>query len=121
MGRRVDRWEEESIDRIKQTAQQCRDKWINYSGASLLGIEKKLNDLAGQIKEMNSENEYNEIDLSHVKQRLEKLQEEVHRPTNVSIKGQSPTFINQISLLLPLYKGKNVRKDAMMNEKDFIH
>ena len=98
--KQIDRWEEESIDRIKQTAQQCRDKWINYSGASLLGIEKKLNDLAGQIKEMSSENEYNETDLSHVKQRLETLQEEVHRPTNVSIKEQSTSFINKISLQL---------------------
>ena len=62
----INQWENDSIDKIKQTAQLCREKLINYSNKSLLETEKKLNDLAQQIKEMRHENEFNEIHLNHL-------------------------------------------------------
>ena len=104
--KQIDQWEQNSIEKIKQTAQQCRLKWTNYSDEYLDIMEKKINDFAQQIKQMNAEDEFNEIDLNHLKEKLEKLEGELHRPNNVSIKEQSSSFIAEISLLLPLHKGK---------------
>ena len=98
LSKQIDQWEKKSIEKIKETAQLCRDKWTHYSNRFLQEIEKKLNDLAQKINEINQENEFTEIDLNHLKQRLVILQEQFHHPSNFVIKQQSASFIKKISL-----------------------
>ena len=102
----IDQWEKNSIDKIKQQAQLCRAQFTDHSNAFLRQMEKKLIDLAQRIKEIHQEDAFNEIDLNDLRQRLEKLEKELNQPTNVSIKQQSASFIDKISLLLPSEKGK---------------
>jgi hypothetical protein len=64
--------------------------------------------LAEQIKEMRHENELNEIDLNQLIQQLQKLQKELVQPPNASIKQQSTSFIDNISLLMPFQKGDHI-------------
>ena len=105
--KQIDQWGKDSIDQIKQTAQQCREKWIDYSNAYLLRIEKKLKDLAEHIKEMQREKEVNEIDLNDLKQKFEELRKELDQPRNISIEQEPTSFINKISLQIPsMTKGK---------------
>ena len=42
----LDQWERNSIEKIKQMAQQCPDKVIQCSNGYLLNIEQTLKDLA---------------------------------------------------------------------------
>ena len=84
----IDQWEKESIDKIKQTAQQCKDQWIHYSDTFFKDIDKKLHNLAQRIKETQRENEFNEIDLNYLRQKFEKLQKQLDQPTTVSIEQQ---------------------------------
>ena len=42
----IDQWERNSIEKIKQMAQQCPDKVIQCSNGYLLNIEQTLKDLA---------------------------------------------------------------------------
>ena len=102
----IDQWERDSINNIQQTAQRCRTEWIDYSNNFLLEMEKKLNQLAQQIQQIHQENEFSEIDLNLLKQKLQILQKELERPGNVVFKQCSTTSLNSISLLLPLGKGK---------------
>ena len=99
--KKIDQWERESINKIKQQAQQCRTQLINDSNSCLQQIEKKLKNLAEQIKEIHRENTFNESDLNNFKQKLEKLEKELTRPTNVSIERQSTSFIDNLSVRLP--------------------
>ena len=71
-------------------------------------MEQQLNELAKQIKLTNRDDEFNELDL---KEKLEMLQKNLHGSTNIPIKEQSTSFINKISLLIPLHKG------TILNEK----
>ena len=59
------------------------------------------------MREIHQENEFNELDLNRLKGNLEKLEEQLIQPTIVSIKRQSTSFIDNISLFLPTEKGKN--------------
>ena len=103
----IDLWEKKSIDQIKQTAQQCRYELISYSKRFLFRKEKKLNDLDKQIKEMNREDEVNEIQLNDLQKKFDKLQKEFHQSTKISIKEQSTSFISTISLVISsVGKGK---------------
>ena len=73
MIKHINQWEKDSIDKIKQTAEQCRQKLTNKS---LLKTEKKSNHLTQKIKEMRQENELDDVDLNYLTQRLQQLQEE---------------------------------------------
>src|ERR1700733_5904590 len=41
--KKIDKWEMDSIEKIKQTANQCREKLINYKNEFINEIENKLN------------------------------------------------------------------------------
>jgi hypothetical protein len=103
----VDQWEEDSINKIKQTAEQCRQRLINYTNKFIIEIENKLNDLAGKIKQTRHDNEFNEIDLDQIKEKLNKLKEELDKPSNVSIEQESSSFINKILVIIPFGKCNN--------------
>lgn len=102
---RIDQWEKYSIEKIKEIAQQWRDKWMDYSNHSLGKIEKKLNDLAKQIEDIHRENEFSETDLNFLNLKLRELCE-LHRSTDVLVERKSTALINNIHLRLPIWKGK---------------
>lgn len=92
----IDRWEIDSIEKIKEVAQQCREKWIKYLDRCLTNTEKKLDALSQQI---------NDMDLHRLKYRLQNLQDGLHRTTNVPMKQESTSFINKIFVLSSIEKG----------------
>ena len=105
--KQIDQWEIDSINKIKQHAQLYKTQFIRYSNSFLPKIEEKLIVLAQQMKNIHQEQAFNEVDLSHLKQKLQLLHEELNQPTNVSIKQQSTPFIDKISVRLPVGRGKN--------------
>ena len=116
----INRWEINAIEKIRRTAEECRKKYFDHSNGFLLEIETKLTNLAQQIQQMHREDEFNEIDLNHLKQRLNNLQNELRRPANVLIKEHSTSFINNISLRLPLHTGRKKRKRFSSNYSSFF-
>jgi len=101
----IDDWEETSISTIKQTAQHCRQRLINYTTKFISNIETKLNDLTKQIKQLTQENQFNEIDLDELKDRLKLLKDQLDKPPHVQIQQQPSTFINKIATILPIDRG----------------
>ena len=106
LSEQIDQWESDAIYKIQQMATKYKTQWMDYSKSLLVQIEKKLNHLAEQIKDIHRENAFNEFDLNQFRQRLKILYEELNRPFNVSIQQQSTLFINEISLLLPSGKSQ---------------
>lgn len=92
----INQWEKESIDKIQQTAEECRHKLIDYSYEYLLQIENKFNHLTEQIQTICGEN-----DFRHLEEMSEKLHEELHQATHLSIKEQSTTLIKNICIQTP--------------------
>ena len=93
----INQWEVNSIDRILQAAQECREKFLQYFNAFSLKLQRELNDLAQHTRQIRQENEFHESDLNELRQRLRKLQE-LHRTADISIRQQSTAVINLISL-----------------------
>jgi hypothetical protein len=48
----VDKWEKDSIYKIKQTADQCKPSLITYNNKSIIDLENKLHHIAKQLKEI---------------------------------------------------------------------
>ncbi|CAF4191031.1 unnamed protein product, partial [Adineta steineri] len=55
--KKIDQWEINSIEKIKEKAQHWREVVLEYSPTLINDIEKKFNDLTEQIKQIREENE----------------------------------------------------------------
>jgi vacuolar-type H+-ATPase subunit I/STV1 len=99
--KKINKWEEDSIEIIKQTADKCRKRLTKYTNVSIVIIENKLNDLAKHIKKIRQENEFNEMELNQLREKFKKLQEELDKPPYVSIDEESTSFINRIYVITP--------------------
>jgi len=102
----IEQWEEDSIMKIKQTAEECKQRLINYTNKYFIDIETKL---TNQIKEIRQKNKFNEIYLDKIKENLNKLKEELDKSSNISIKQVSSTFINEIVHVIPFNKGNKIK------------
>ena len=94
----IDQWEINAIEKIKQTANQCRERVINLTGSSIVEIEGKLDQLAQQMTKMRQEKEFNDLDLYRLKQQLNQLQNELIQLSNLCIRQQATAFIHLISI-----------------------
>lgn len=103
----IDKWENNSINKIKQTAEEYRQVLIEHINKFMNEIENNLNKLTDQIKEIRQEDEYNELDLDQLKIKLIKLTEQLEKSLNVSIKEDSTSFINK--LLIDISSGMIIR------------
>jgi nitrate reductase NapAB chaperone NapD len=59
-----------------------------------------LSKLTDQMREIHQENDFNEIDLKNLKQKLTKLEKQLDQIPNVSIREDSETFIKKISIVI---------------------
>ncbi|CAF1540897.1 unnamed protein product [Adineta steineri] len=95
----INQWETESIEKIQQKAQEYREIVIKSSETCIDDIEMKFEDLNEQIKQMEKENEFNEIDLDYLRHQLKEITEELNNPSKISIKEDSQSFMNEISII----------------------
>lgn len=105
----INQWERKSIDQVKQTAQKCRDIFSKHAVSFVLDIEKKFVQLTEQMKQMRRENEFNDLDLNEMKQKLNRMKREFLQPKNLCVEEHSTSFINFISLSAPSGK-KNLQE-----------
>ncbi|CAF1059489.1 unnamed protein product [Rotaria sordida] len=110
----VDKWEEDSIKKIKQTAEECRQTLIEHKNKHFIEIEKKLSQLTEQLKENRQENDFNEIDLDGFKMKLTKLTEELDQQSNIRIQQDSTSFINKLSVIV----SPEILQENNFNETD---
>ncbi|CAF1386202.1 unnamed protein product [Adineta steineri] len=83
--KQINQWEINSIQQIQHKALEYREIIIKYSQTCINDIELKFNDLNEQIKQIHRENEFNEINLNHLKNQLMKITQELNNPSNISI------------------------------------
>jgi hypothetical protein len=105
--KQIDRWEEESIKRIQQTAKQCRQLLSQQTSQHIHEIEVNLTELTAQMRQIRKENDFNEIDLSQFKQKLTQLAKELDQPSSISIQQDSTSLIKNISVALSSRKFVN--------------
>ncbi|CAF1117933.1 unnamed protein product [Adineta steineri] len=98
--KQIDQWEIKSIEIIQQKAQDCRQVAIESLQTCINDIEKKFNDLTEQIKHLQKENDFNEINLTHLTNQLIEITQELNNPPKVSIQQNSQPLINDISIIL---------------------
>ncbi|CAF1009147.1 unnamed protein product [Adineta steineri] len=98
--KQIDQWETNSIEKVQQKAQDCREIVNEFLRTFINAIEMKFNDLNRQIQQLHKENDFNEINLNYLRNQLRKITEELNNPSNISIQQNSQPFINDISIII---------------------
>ncbi|CAF1152603.1 unnamed protein product [Adineta steineri] len=97
--KQINQWEIESIDKIQQKAQEYRENAIKSLQTCINDVEMKFKDLDEQIKQIQKENEFNEINLNYLRNQLKEMTEELNNPLKISIKQDLQSLINEISIV----------------------
>ncbi|CAF1569642.1 unnamed protein product [Adineta steineri] len=95
----INQWEIESIDKIQEKAQEYRENVTKSSQICINDIEMKFQDLDEQIKQIQKENECNEINLNYLRNQLREMTEELNNPSKTSIKEDLQSLVNEISII----------------------
>jgi len=96
--KQIDQWERNSINIIRQTAGEARQRLLDYAAGHITKIEVKLNKLTDQLRESREENDFFETDLIQWREDLKRLKEELDRPPMITIKHSSTPLVTKISV-----------------------
>ena len=92
----INQWEINSIEIIKKTANEARQallKHINSAPKQNLS----LNQITNEIKHLRETEDFNELNLTDLKLKLNQLESQLHQPVNVILR-QDSTLIKKLSL-----------------------
>ncbi|CAF2129066.1 unnamed protein product [Rotaria magnacalcarata] len=97
--KQVNEWERDSIMKIKQTAEDCRQKLIRPTDDNIAEI-KKLNQFITDLRKIRDDDDFHEIHLNKWRLLLEELKKKLKQPLNVAILEEPTSFINKISIII---------------------
>lgn len=97
--KQIEQWEEKSIELIHKTANQCKDILFKHTNEYFHQIDICFMKLTEQLRKLRQQNDFNEIDLNHFKDKLKKLQQQFHRSPNIYIQQNPSNYIGEISVL----------------------
>ena len=96
----IDKWEVDSINKIQQTAEECRQLLNQHKNERILNMENKLTKLTEELKRIRKYNEFNEIDLNQLQVKLKELKDEVDQSQNIKIREELTPFVSKISVIV---------------------
>lgn len=98
--RQIDQWEQESINKIRETAQETRQLLMQHTTKYFNEMEVKLDKLTRQLRESRQENDFIETDLRQWKQQLKSLEDELQRPSTITVRHDSAPLVTKICVNL---------------------
>lgn len=94
--KQIDTWERESINKIRETADEVKQLLTQHINGHYHDIEMKLNKLTKQLKEIREENDFNEINLRQFQEDLTRLSMEPIKIPVINIPQDSSSSTNNI-------------------------
>jgi chromosome segregation ATPase len=96
----IDQWEHESIQKIKQTAEEIRQIVLIHTNDNLGSTKDKLNKLTEQLRDSREKDDIMETDLQKWEEELQLIKEQLNRPStpNIIIQQSSTPLINKLQV-----------------------
>lgn len=107
----IDRWEQESIQRIQQVAQQARSTANEIMAKNIFDIRQRLDRIGSNLEERRKEENYLDDDIMLIKNRLEQINHTVHHIHESIRVDQSMSDDADWNAMLKVTVAKNFGKD----------
>ena len=99
--KQINQWEYDSIQKIKQKADECRKRLINHTNDSIDHIDIQLNETSQQFSSNEKQKKnFNDIHLKDLRKKLEELNKQLNQLESLSIEQMPNSFISEISIRL---------------------
>lgn len=95
----IDQWEQESIARIRQVAEDTKLLLATYINEHVIDIEEKLAKLTNQLQQSREMDDIIETDLDTWKEELAQLTEEFNKPSHITFERPPNALINAINVV----------------------
>ena len=95
---RIDQWEQESIQKIKQTAEEVRQTLLIHTNEHIDQTKEKLDKLANQLKHSRDEDDIIETDLQKWKEELQQMTQQFSKPSNIKIQQSLIPLVNKVQV-----------------------
>jgi hypothetical protein len=92
----IDQWEYDSMNKIRQAAEETRQLLVKYTAGYFNEIEVKLNQLTHQLRESRHENDFIETDLQKWDQQLKQLKDDLSKPSTITVRHDSTPLVTKI-------------------------
>ena len=90
----VNQWEDESIQKIKQTAQEIRKTLLVHIDQNRISVKDRVN----QLRVSREQDSITENRLNKWREELEQLTQEIDKPSNIAIQQTELSLINKIQI-----------------------
>jgi hypothetical protein len=94
--KQIDQWENESINKIRQAAEEARQILIKHSAELNMKLEEKLEMLTNELKQSRQENDFFEPKLNQWKEELAQMNHDLTKPSNITIRNDSTPLVTKI-------------------------
>jgi len=94
----IDQWERDSINKIRQTAEEARQVVFKHTTEHIKELETNLNKLTEQLRQSREENDFFETDLRRWNDELTRLTEELVKPSNIHFREDATALVTKISV-----------------------
>jgi len=109
----INDWERNSLNKIRQTAEEARKKVLEHTNQHFEQIEIKVNELTKQFQQSREENDFYETDLRYWNEELTRLSKELVKPSNINLRQDNSAFINKISVDITSSKSTTKKKKML--------
>ena len=96
--KKIDEWERESIDKIRQAAEAARQLLSQHTKEHITEAEVQLNKLTDQLRQSRQDNDFVETDINQWKEELHKLKEELIKPSTITLEQDSTPLVFKINV-----------------------
>lgn len=92
----IDQWENESIKKIQQTAEEARELLRQHTTAHVKRVEIMLSNLTDQLRQGRGDNDFVETDLHRWTEQLTELTTKLNNPSNISLRQHTKPLVTQL-------------------------
>jgi phosphoglycerate-specific signal transduction histidine kinase len=94
----IDEWENESIDKIRQAANEARQVLLKHAAELNTKMENKLNKLTNQLRQSREAKDFFEPDLNQWIEELTQMKDELVKSSIVTIRQDPTPFVTKINV-----------------------
>ncbi|CAF2920945.1 unnamed protein product [Rotaria sp. Silwood2] len=98
--KQIDQWEQDSINKIRQAAEEGRKKLLSIIGKHMDNIKTNLTLFKQEIVKAHDDDDFFESDIKEWKEKLDKLNKDLNAPQAIKIQQSDNvnSFISRISI-----------------------
>ena len=95
---RIDTWEKESKQKIRDVAKEARQQILTHAAGNSKEILTRFKEMVDRLQQAQKEDTFDERDLKRWTQQLEQLKENFVSPSSVAIEEEQKIFIAKIQV-----------------------